>query len=277
MSDSGSIAPLDVRDVAVLEAAHDMGDRVAFADVGEELVAQPLALRGAAHQAGDVDEVEAGRDDLLRAGDRGQRRQPGVGHGDDADVRLDGAERIVGRLRRGGLRQRVEERRLADVGQADDAAFEAHGGALGSGSGSSSGPMRGGGEKGKRRGATPLRSLQRRLGLGVAAAGSFGLHPIPPISNRRRQPNGSAGALNRILASTCFTRRAAVISAYVEKAPCRRCASRRLEACCAESGKGWRLGREWTGTSGPVAAISNRIMIRSRRLVGRCEFFRPVV
>ena len=57
-------------DVAVLEAAHDVGDGVAFADVGEELVAEPLALRGAAHQAGDVDEGQAGRDDLLRAGDR---------------------------------------------------------------------------------------------------------------------------------------------------------------------------------------------------------------
>ncbi len=41
-------------------------------------------------------------------------------------VRLDGAEGIV--LRRdAGLGQRIEECRLADVGQADDAAFEAHG------------------------------------------------------------------------------------------------------------------------------------------------------
>ena len=56
-----------------------------------------------------------------------ERLQPRIGHRDVADVRLDGAERIIGRLRRGGLGQRVEERRLADVGQADDAAFEAHG------------------------------------------------------------------------------------------------------------------------------------------------------
>jgi hypothetical protein len=31
-------------DVTVLEAAHDMGDGVHFANVGQELVAQPLAL-----------------------------------------------------------------------------------------------------------------------------------------------------------------------------------------------------------------------------------------
>ena len=49
-----------------------------------------------------------------------------IGHLDDADVGLDGAERIV--LRRdAGLGQGVEEGGLADVGQADDAAFQSHG------------------------------------------------------------------------------------------------------------------------------------------------------
>ena len=37
--------------VAVVEAAHHMRDRVDLADVAEELVAEPLALRGAPHQA----------------------------------------------------------------------------------------------------------------------------------------------------------------------------------------------------------------------------------
>jgi hypothetical protein len=59
----------------------------------------------------------------------GQRSEARVGHFDDADVRLDGAEGIV--LRRdAGLGQGVEEGGLADVGQADDAAFEAHAGSL---------------------------------------------------------------------------------------------------------------------------------------------------
>ena len=48
--------------------------------------------------------------------------EPRIGHRDLADIRLDGAERIVRRLRRRRLRQRVEERRLADIRQADDAA-----------------------------------------------------------------------------------------------------------------------------------------------------------
>ena len=51
-------------DVAALEAAQHVDDRVDLADVGEELVAEPFALGGAAHQAGDVDELELGRDDL---------------------------------------------------------------------------------------------------------------------------------------------------------------------------------------------------------------------
>ena len=48
-----------------------------------------------------------------------------IGHRDDADVRVDRAERIVlGRNFRGG--ERVEQRRFTDVRQSDDAALDAH-------------------------------------------------------------------------------------------------------------------------------------------------------
>src|SRR3546814_5112071 len=56
---------LDMLDVVILETAQDMDDRIDLADIAEELVAQPFALRRAAHQAGDIDEGELGRDDLL--------------------------------------------------------------------------------------------------------------------------------------------------------------------------------------------------------------------
>jgi len=118
---------LDVGDVAVLEAAHHVRDRIDLADVGEELVAEALAFRGAAHQAGDIDEGEPRRHDLRRLGERRQRIEPRVRHRHLADVRLDGAERIVRRLRGRGRGQRIEERRFADVRQPDDAALEAHG------------------------------------------------------------------------------------------------------------------------------------------------------
>jgi hypothetical protein len=49
----------------------------------------------------------------------GQAVQPLVGHGDHADVGLDGGERVVRRLGAGGA-DGVEEGGLADVGQPDD-------------------------------------------------------------------------------------------------------------------------------------------------------------
>ena len=50
-----------VLDVGILEAAHHVNDRVDFADVGQELVAQPFALAGALDQAGDVQELDRRR------------------------------------------------------------------------------------------------------------------------------------------------------------------------------------------------------------------------
>ena len=117
----------DVDHVLVVEAAHHVDDRVGLADVRQELVSEALALGRAGHQPGDVDELDHRRQHALGLDDRRQRGQPRVGQLDDADVRLDGAERVVlgGDA---GFRQRVEKGGLADVGQAHDAAFEAHGG-----------------------------------------------------------------------------------------------------------------------------------------------------
>ena len=116
----------DMGDVGILKAAHHMRDRIDLADGGEELVAEAFALGGAAHQARDIDEGQPRRDDLRRLGDFGQFVEPWIRHRDLADIRLDGAERIIRRLRRSRLGQRVEQRRLADIGQSDDTAFESH-------------------------------------------------------------------------------------------------------------------------------------------------------
>src|SRR6202012_5692835 len=64
--------------------------------------------------------------DLRRTGNLGQGVQTRIGHRHIADIGLDGAEGIIGRLRRRRLGQRIEERGLADIGQSDDAAFESH-------------------------------------------------------------------------------------------------------------------------------------------------------
>ena len=117
---------LDMDDIVVAEAAHDMGDRIDLADMAEKLVAQPLAAGGAAHQPGDVDEFELGRDDLCRFRQARADREPLVGHRDPPDIGLDRAERVICRLGRFGRGQGVEEGGLADIGQADDAAAETH-------------------------------------------------------------------------------------------------------------------------------------------------------
>ena len=113
-------------DVVVLEAANHVGDRVDLADVREELVAEAFALGGAAHETGDVDEVQPGRNDFRGPGNAADLEQTRIRHRDFTDVRLDGAKRIVRRLRERGLRQSVEQGRFADVRQADDAALETH-------------------------------------------------------------------------------------------------------------------------------------------------------
>ena len=56
----------DVVNVAILEAAHDLHDRVYFADVAEELVAEAFARARAFHEPRDVDELNRGGDDFLR-------------------------------------------------------------------------------------------------------------------------------------------------------------------------------------------------------------------
>jgi hypothetical protein len=118
-------APRDMDDVVVLEAADDADDGIGFADIGQELVAQAFAFRGAGDQAGDIDELDDRRLDALRLDDRRDLLQARIGHFDNADVGLDGAEGIVlgGDA---GLGQGIEEGGLADVRQADDTALEAH-------------------------------------------------------------------------------------------------------------------------------------------------------
>jgi hypothetical protein len=121
-----------VDDVLVLEAAHHVHDRVGLADVAKELVAQALALACAGHQPGDVDELDDRRHDALGLDDLRELLQPRVRQLDDADVGLDGAEGVV-LGSDAGLRQGIEKGGLADIGQADDAAFEAHWGLWGRG------------------------------------------------------------------------------------------------------------------------------------------------
>ena len=90
-------------DVVVDERPQHEHDRVDLADVGEELVAETLALAGAFDEPADVDDLDRGVHDVLRLRHRGEPVEPLVGHLGDADVRVLRGERV--RARRGRRRR----------------------------------------------------------------------------------------------------------------------------------------------------------------------------
>ena len=110
-------------DVVILEAAHNVDYGVGLANIGEELVPQPFALRSTLHQTGDVHELNHRRQGSLGQHDFGQLCEAHVGYLHHADVRFHGAERVVRRFRAGGGKG-IEERRLTDVRKANDAKLQ---------------------------------------------------------------------------------------------------------------------------------------------------------
>ena len=113
---------VDVDDVGVVEAAHDVRYRVHLANVGKELVAQSLALGGALDQTRDVDELDHGGGVLFGMVHLSQHVEAPVRHRHHAHVGLDGAEGVVRRLR-AGVGNGVEKGALAHVGQSHDSEF----------------------------------------------------------------------------------------------------------------------------------------------------------
>ena len=109
-------------DLGAVEASHHMDDSVALAYVLQELVAQAFALGCAADKARDVDELDGGGSVFLGTVVIGQPVQTAVRDCDRADVWLDGAERVVGRLR-AGIRYGIEKGALTNVGEPDYAQF----------------------------------------------------------------------------------------------------------------------------------------------------------
>ena len=85
-------------DVVVVKAAYHVDDRVTFADVRQEFVAQSLALGRALDQTGDIDEFDGGRGVLVGIIHLGEFVQSLVRHRYHADIRLNGAEGVVCRL-----------------------------------------------------------------------------------------------------------------------------------------------------------------------------------
>ena len=115
----------DVDDLGVVEAADDVADGVGGADVAKKLVAETFAFGGAFDEAGDVDELHGGGDEALRLNQVGNFCEALIGHGDDAGVGVDGAERVVRGLGLGGG-ECVEDSAFADVRQTYNSTVQRH-------------------------------------------------------------------------------------------------------------------------------------------------------
>ena len=109
----------DVHDVFIVEAAHNMHDGIGAADVLKELVAETCALARALDKTRDVDKFDDGGGLLLGVVHLGELVEALVGDGHHADVRLDGAEGVVGALG-ACVGDGVEQSGLADVRKSDD-------------------------------------------------------------------------------------------------------------------------------------------------------------
>ena len=96
-----------------------MDDGVALADVAEELVAEAGTLACALDKTRDIDKFDDGGSLLLGSIHLGELVEALVRNGHHADVRLDGAEGVVGAFR-ARVGDRVEESGLADIRQSDD-------------------------------------------------------------------------------------------------------------------------------------------------------------
>jgi hypothetical protein len=112
-------APLGMHNLGVLVRADHVEDRVGLPDVAEELVAEPLALMGAAYEPRDVVELDHLVHDWAGANRLGHAVEALVRDAYHCHVRLERGERVVGLLGP-GPGQRVEERRLPGVGEPDD-------------------------------------------------------------------------------------------------------------------------------------------------------------
>ena len=115
-------AALNVGDVGIVEAAHDVNDGVRGTNIGQELVSQALAVAGTFYQTRDVHELDDSRGELFRVIEVTQPFQPLIRYRYDSDVRVDGAECVVvgGNT---GVGDGVEQSGLAHIRESDDSEF----------------------------------------------------------------------------------------------------------------------------------------------------------
>ena len=114
----------DVMDIRVRKAAHHLDNRVYFADVMEKLVAESFARARAFDQTGDIHKLDRSRHNFFRARHLAEFFQPRIGHANYANVGIDCAKGIIFRWRVVRPRNRIEQRRFADVRKSNNSSAE---------------------------------------------------------------------------------------------------------------------------------------------------------
>ena len=105
----------DVNHVVIVKATHHVCNRIGFANIGEELIAQTFAFGRTCDQARNIDKLHRSKLHALWFDNFSQRIHARIGHFDHADIRLNRTKRVVfSRNTRFG--QGVKKSGFADVG-----------------------------------------------------------------------------------------------------------------------------------------------------------------
>ena len=114
--------PVYVNDVAVVEAADHMSDRVHLAYMRKKFISESFSLARALDETGDIDKFDRGRHDPAALIHFFKHAEARIRNRNDADIRVNGAERIIGSFcSRFG--KRVKNRAFPYIGKSDDTYF----------------------------------------------------------------------------------------------------------------------------------------------------------
>jgi len=113
-------------DIAAVETAQNVTNRVHFADRAQEFVPQPFAFGRPLNKACNINEFQLSRDDFGRLGDHGQLLQARIRHRNTAHIGFNRAKGEVCRLRRLSLGQGVEQGGFPNIRKPDDTAIKTH-------------------------------------------------------------------------------------------------------------------------------------------------------
>ena len=111
----------DMNHVVIVKTTHHVCNRIGFANIGEELIAQTFAFGRTCDQTRNINKLNCGKLHALGFDNFSQRIHARIRHFDHADIRLDGAKWVV--LRRNAcFGQGVKKSGFANIGQTNDAA-----------------------------------------------------------------------------------------------------------------------------------------------------------